>query len=104
MPSLAAQPLHPATRLPLTRVASREGTYDNRRSDFAKAVEQKLGRAAAVAAEAAPGMQGFNSSSQRFKPLSKRPEPGPGAYDTLENHSFVTDLQRKTHGRKRRGH
>jgi len=44
-------------------------------------------------------MQGFNSSTQRFKPLTKRPEPGPGAYDMLDQYNFVTDLQRKTHGR-----
>jgi len=60
-----------------------------------KAMDEKAGSRA----DNAQGMQGFNSSTQRFKPLTKRPEPGPGAYDQLDQYGFVTDLQRKTHGR-----
>lgn len=41
----------------------------------------------------------FNSSAQRFKPMSKVREPGPGAYDELDQQSFVVAVQRKTHGR-----
>jgi len=41
----------------------------------------------------------FNSSSQRFKPLLKGREPGPGAYDELDQNTFVVAMQRKPHGR-----
>ena len=61
-------------------------------------MDEKMGRAAAEPA-AAPGMQGFNSSTQRFKPLTKRPEPGPGSYDQLDQYNFISNMQRKTHGR-----
>ncbi|KAL3898445.1 MAG: hypothetical protein SGPRY_012838, partial [Prymnesium sp.] len=71
-------------------------SYEERRTDFKKALDERTGISAS---ERAPGMQGFNSSTQRFKPLTKRVEPGPGAYETMEQQSFITHLQRRTHGR-----
>jgi len=42
---------------------------------------------------------GFNTSAQRFKPMQKVREPGPGAYDELDQQSFVVAVQKRTHGR-----
>ena len=43
--------------------------------------------------------RGFNSSTVRFTALDKSSKPGPGAYDELDQQSFVSQMSRKTHGR-----
>jgi len=73
------------------------GAYEERRTDF-------NARAKAAGASAPPvaedkGGSGFNSSTVRFTPLSQSSKPGPGAYDELDQHSFVANLHRRTHGR-----
>lgn len=65
------------------------GSYE-RGSDFTPA--RKADPAVASAS-------GFSSSSTRFNPLRKMREPGPGAYDELDQNTFVVAMQRKTHGR-----
>jgi hypothetical protein len=52
-----------------------------------------------AASDAQIAASAFSSSATRFKPMLKVQEPGPGAYDELDQHTFVADLQRKTHGR-----
>jgi len=81
------------------------GAYEERRTDFHGKGKPGAGGVAGVAAGGGAGgsgdkgHSGFNSSTVRFTALSKSGKPGPGAYDELDQHSFVADLQRKTHGR-----
>ena len=79
------------------------GAYEERRTDFKgnaptgpSAFAQHM---AGVAADDPKGRSGFNSSTVRFQPLSVSGKPGPGAYDELDQHSFVANLQKRTHGR-----
>jgi hypothetical protein len=70
------------------------GAYENRCSNFSGPAK-KHGASASVADKGA----GFNSSTVRFTPLSESGKPGPGAYDELDQQSFVAAMQRRTHGR-----
>ena len=92
---LASDTVTPAERQRMAQPGP--GAYEERRSDFrAKA---KAGAAAGAAAGDGTGHSGFNSSTVRFTALAQSTKPGPGAYDELDQHSFVANLQRKTHGR-----
>lgn len=78
------------------------GAYEERRTDFkggmgASAFAQHM--AAQGVDAGAQGRSGFNSSTVRFTPLTSSSKPGPGAYDELDQHSFVANLQKRTHGR-----
>jgi len=78
------------------------GAYEERRTDFHG--RSKMGAGAPAAASAAvpagdKGQSGFNSSTVRFTALSKSGKPGPGAYDELDQHSFIANMGKRTHGR-----
>ena len=78
------------------------GAYEERRTDFkggmgASAFAQHM--AAQGVDAGAQGRSGFNSSTVRFTPLTSSSKPGSRAYDELDQHSFVANLQKRTHGR-----
>lgn len=74
------------------------GAYEERRTDFAKAMDSRVGGASHAAPDA-KGRSGFNSSTVRFQALQKGGKPGPGQYDQQDQHSFVANLQKRPHGR-----
>ena len=103
---LASDAVTPAERQRMAQPGP--GAYEERRSDFRgasasadhSAISGKGAAASTLAAEQSKGgRSGFSSSTVRFTPLGTSARPGPGAYDENDQHSFVANLGRKTHGR-----
>ena len=76
------------------------GAYEERRTDFRARVKASvLGGHPGSAGGEEKAHSGFNSSTVRFTTMSASSKPGPGAYDELDQQSFVAALQRRPHGR-----
>lgn len=92
---LASDAITPNERQRMTQPGP--GAYEEKRTDFKHGGASTS--AAALQATDAKGRSGFNSSTVRFTALARSSKPGPGAYDELDQHSFVSNLQKRTHGR-----